>query len=227
MKYEEIIEILHSKANPSNVIGMARFGISSKNTLGVSMPGIREIAKIIKKNHELAIELWDSEIHEARILAGLIAEPKKMTKTLADKWVADFDSWDVCDQVCSNLLDKVEFRDEKIFQWAESDEEFIRRAAFATIATDAVHNKKRDDEEYLQFFPIIIKYASDNRNFVRKAVNWAIRQIGKRSAYLNIKAIELCEELLRIYPEDKTVRWICADALRELTSEKILARIKK
>ncbi len=206
---------------------MARFGIVSKKVFGLSSPMIKALAKKVKKNHELAIELWETGIYESRILAGLIADPQKMNRELTDKWVNDFDNWAICDNTCSNIFDKINFRDEKIFEWAENDKEFVRRAAFATIAYNAVHDKKRDDDEFIMYFPLIKTYAIDNRNFVKKAVNWAIRQMGKRSRYLNSICLELCEELLKLYPSDKTVKWITTDAIRELTDEKILARLKR
>ena len=223
----EIIKVLREFANPENVQGMARFGIASENTLGVSMPIIRQIAKDVKKNHQLALELWDSGIHEAKILAALVAEAKLLTESEMDKWVAEFDSWDVCDQVCGNLFDKSQYFEKKIFEWAIDEREFVRRAAFALIAYSAVHHKKRNDDEYLNYAEIIIKYSNDDRNFVRKAVNWAIRQIGKRSHYLNKKAQELCCEILNAHPNSKSAKWIVSDAMRELKDEKIIARINR
>ncbi len=227
MQMEEIIDTMRGLANPENVKGMARFGISSENTLGISMPEVRNIAKIIKKDHSLALQLWDSGIHEARILAALIAEPKLVTEQMMDKWVSDFDSWDVCDQVCGNLFDKTPYADRKILEWAEDEREYVRRASFALIAYSAVHHKKRDDDEFLQFFDIILKYSTDERNFVKKADNWAIRQIGKRSFYLNEKALELCYSIQQTHTNSKSAKWITADAIRELNDEKIRERIKR
>src|SRR5574344_1524153 len=152
MTYQEVIDTLQALANPENVIGMAKFGIASTNTLGISMPEIRNLAKAIKKDHDLAIQLWNSEFHEARILAALIAEPKKLTVETAEKWVQDFDSWDVCDQVCMNLFDKSESTIDKISEWAADEREFVRRTAFAMIAAISVHQKKRDDSDFLLYF---------------------------------------------------------------------------
>lgn len=221
----DILDELKSLANPENVKGMARFGISSQNTLGIAMPVIRNMAKEYRRNHELALELWDSGIHEARILAALIDDPKKVTERQIERWVSEFDSWDVCDQCCMNLFDKTPFALKKIFEWSEREEIFVKRAAFALMATTAVHNKKLDDEEFIEFFPIIIAKSDDDRNFVRKAVNWALRQIGKRSMYLNRKAIEAAEEILK--QNTKSARWIAKDAIRELKDEKIIDRIRK
>lgn len=220
-----IIEELKSLADPVNVAGMARFGINSNNTLGISMPVIRTMAKEYRGNHELSLELWDSGIHEARILAALIDDPKNVTQAQMEKWVSEFDSWDVCDQCCMNLFDKTPFAVNKIFEWSEREEEFVKRAAFALIATTAVHNKKLSDDEITEFLPVIIDKSDDERNFVKKAVNWALRQIGKRNMYLNRKAIEAAESILK--QNTRSGRWIANDAIRELKDEKIIYRIVK
>ena len=224
MEYDEIIKKLKSLSSPKNVEGMARFGINSKNTLGVSMPNVRKIAKEIGKDHKLAERLWNSKIHEARILASLVDEPEKISEKQMEKWVYDFDSWDVCDQICSNLFDKTEFAYKKVFEWSERKEEFVKRAGFVLMATMSVHDKKMRDSEFQKFFPLIKKYSTDERNFVKKAVNWALRQIGKRNINLNKKAINLAKEIQEI--DSKTAKWIARDALCELENEKIKKRFK-
>jgi 3-methyladenine DNA glycosylase AlkD len=193
---------------------MARFGISAKNTLGISMPILRRMGKEIGKNHTLALELWRSGVHEARILAGLIAEPRKMTPRQMDAWAVDFDSWDVCDQVCMNLFDKTEFAWQKAKIWTSRKEEFIRRAGFALMASLAWHDKGAEDNKFISFFPLIKKAASDERNYVKKAVNWALRQIGKRNPTLRKRTIKLAEEIQKM--NSRSARWIAADAIREL-----------
>lgn len=213
MTAEEIVVRLKSQANPKNVEGMARFGISSKNILGISIPYLRKLAKGVGKNHTLAQELWECGIHEARILAGFIDDPKEVTQKQMDAWVSDFDSWDVCDQVCSSLFDKTPFAFEKAHKWAEDKREFVRRAGFAMMACLAVHDKKAEDEKFIQFFPPIKKYATDERNFVKKAVNWALRQIGKRNGNLLKQARILAEEIRKL--PSPTARWVAGDALRE------------
>jgi 3-methyladenine DNA glycosylase AlkD len=224
MHFKEIIKKLESLKNPKNVDGMARFGIRPKTKVyGVPVPELRKIAKIIKKDHELALKLWDLKIHEARILSGMIADPEKMTDMQIKKWVSDFDSWDVCDQACMNLLNKSKIAKNHIFKFSESKEEFIKRTAFALMAALAVHDKKAEDEDFIKFFPLIKKAATDERNFVRKAVNWALRQIGKRNKSLNVRAIKLAKEILKF--ESKSARWIANDAIRELTSEKIKIKL--
>ncbi|KKS89244.1 MAG: hypothetical protein UV63_C0021G0011 [Microgenomates group bacterium GW2011_GWC1_43_11] len=195
---------------------MARFGINPKNTLGVSIPILRSLAKEIGKNHLLALELWKTSIHEARILAGLIDDPKLVTSIQMDGWVRDFDSWDVCDQVCMNVFDKTAYAHQKAQSWTSHNPEYERRAGFALMAVLAVHDKKASDRDFLQFFPLIEKYADDERNFVKKAVNWALRQIGKRNANLCRHAMIIARKLKK--RESKSARWIGSDAFRELAS---------
>jgi 3-methyladenine DNA glycosylase AlkD len=220
MNASQIIKKLKSHSNPKNVEGMARFGINPKNTLGVSMPLLHKTAKEIGKDHELAQELWNSGIHEAKILAALIDDPKLVDSKQMEKWVRDFDSWDVCDQTCMNLFDKTPFAYQKAIKWAKEKSEFVRRAGFALMATLSVHDKKAKDEQFLKFFPLIKKFSTDERNFVRKANNWALRQIGKRNPFLNKKAIELAEEIQKI--DSKSAKWIANDAIRELKEKRLL-----
>lgn len=224
MQYREIIKKLKSLSNPENVVGMTKFGINPHNTLGISVYIIRDIAKKIGKNHELAQQLWDSKIHEARLLAGFIDEPKRVSEKQMEKWVNDFDSWDVCDQICSNLFDKTPFVYKKVFDWSKREKEFVKRAGFVLIAALAVHDKQVKDEKFEQFFPIIKKCSTDERNFVKKAVNWALRQIGKRNLNLNRKAIKIAGEIQRI--NSKSARWIANDAIREITNEKVQRRLR-
>ena len=214
MELHEVLKILKSHADPRNVAGMARFGINPDNTYGVSIPLLRKMAKKIGKNHALAQGLWDSGIHEARILAGMVADPWQVTDEQMESWVKDFDSWDVCDQVCMNLFDKTEKAYEKAREWAGRDEEFVKRAGFALMACLAVHDKTAPDGKFEQFFPYIVREATDERNFVKKAVNWALRQIGKRNSVLRKKAIQAAREIQKL--DSKSAKWIAGDALREL-----------
>jgi len=223
MQYKEIVSKLKNLANPENVAGMARFGINPDNTLGVPVTEIRQIARQIGRDHRLALELWASGIHEARILACIIDDHKRVTERQMDDWVADFDSWDVCDQCCLNLFRKTEFAYKKVLEWSASDEDFIKRAGFVMMATLAVHDKKSADATFEDWLPIIKKGSTDNRNFVKKAVNWALRQIGKRNLNLNVRAIEAAEEIQQV--DSKSARWIAADALRELTGDAVQQRL--
>ncbi len=223
--YEQILRELKSLANPEAVAGMARFGISPKNTYGVSIPVLRKMAKQIGKNHLLARKLWVSGVHEARILAGIIDDPEMVTEKQMDSWVKDLDSWDVCDQVCSNLFDQTKFADRKAIEWSKRDEEFVKRAGFVLMAALAVHDKEKSDREFEKFFFLIKKEATDERNFVKKSVNWSLRQIGKRSAYLNRLAIKTAEMIQK--KNSKAARWVASDALRELTSEAVQKRLRR
>ncbi len=187
---QNILKRLKSLSNPKAVEGMARFGINPKHTYGVSIPKLRALAKEIGKNHLLARQLRSSRIHEARILAGMIDEPARVTEAQMERWVKDFDSWDVCDQVCSNLFDRTPFAYKKAVEWSARDEEFVKRAGFVLMAALSVHDKKAHDDDFVKFLPIIKREAIDDRNFVKKAANWALRQIGKRNKRLNAAAIK-------------------------------------
>jgi 3-methyladenine DNA glycosylase AlkD len=211
-----VIDLLESKADEYRLVSMKRFAIGNNNMLGVSMPAIRLIARQIGKNNSLAILLWRTKIHEAKILASMLAEPKIFSEANADEWIFDFDSWDICDQCCGNLFVKLPYLEQKIFEYIAHDQEFVKRFSFAMIAVCAVHWKQKEDDYFLQFLPHIISQSTDSRNFVRKAVNWALRSIGKRSLALNDPAIACCETLLA--STNKTANWIGADALKELTS---------
>lgn len=221
---DEILEKLKSLSNPAVVAGMARYGINPAKVYGVNIPPLRNLAREIKKDHALALELWDSGIHEARILATMVDDPKQVNEAQMENWVKGFDSWDVCDQCCSNLFDKTALAWNKAVEWSAREEEFVKRAGFVLMTQLAVHNKKATDEEFLKFLPIIKREAHDNRNFVKKAVNWALRQIGKRNRNLNRAAIATAQEIHA--HESKSAKWIAADALRELTSEAVQQKLK-
>ena len=225
MDYKEIIHHIKSLHNPDAVKGMARFGINPKNTYGVSIPHLRKMAGQIGKNHLLSKKLWSSGIHEARILAGMTDDPAMVTGDQMDRWVNDFDSWGVCDQCCSNLFDKTKYSYSKAAEWAHQDKEFVKRAGFVMMAVLAVHDKNAGDEVFIKFLPLIHKGADDERNFVKKAVNWALRQIGKRNYTLNKKAIATAREIRHM--GSKSARWIAANALRELTSDTVQKRLRR
>jgi len=216
---------LKSLSSLEAVVGMSKFGINSKNTYGISIPKLREIARDIGKNHQLALKLWESSIHESRILASFIDEPEKVTENQLEKWVRDFDSWDVCDQCCSNLFDKTPSAYQKAVEWTRRKEEFVKRAGFVLMAALSVHDKKAEDRVFQEFFPIITREATDDRPYVRKAVNWALRQIGKRNPALNREAIRVAGEIRPI--DSRAARWIASDALRQLTGEKVQERLNK
>ncbi|MBM4448652.1 MAG: DNA alkylation repair protein [Chloroflexi bacterium] len=223
MPYNEIIQRIKSLANPENVEGMARFGINPANTYGVSVPVLRKMARETGRDHELALALWASGIHEARLLACFIDRPDMVTEAQMEGWVKDFDSWDICDQCCSNLFDRTPVAHEKAVAWCEREEEFVRRAGFVLMAALSVHDKKASDEAFLRFLPLIKEYATDQRNFVKKAVNWALRQIGKRNRKLNGAALKTAEEIKKI--DSRSARWIASDAIRELSSDAVQKKL--
>ena len=221
-----ILTILYSKANPKNVEGMARYGIkSTRRVLGVSSKVLFSIAKNIGTNHALALELWKTGVYEARILAALTADPERMKKSTMNSWVKDFDNWAICDGVCMHCFRDTPFAQELAMKWVNRKQEFIRRAGFTLIATLCVNDKKTDDAVFLQYLPIVKKYAQDERTYVKKAVNWALRQIGKRSLWLNPHAIRVAEEIHRM--NSSSAKWIASDALRELRSPAVQKRLKK
>lgn len=220
MNVQDVIDHLKQVANATRLEGMKRYGINTSKALGVTVSELRKIAKSIKKDHRLALELWDTGIHECRILATIIDNYKQVTSQQMDKWVGDFDSWDLCDQACGNLFVRTSYAVEKAFEYTSSEKEFIKRAGFVLIAELQVHNKKIVDEELLKFLPVIEREAWDERNFVKKAVNWALRQIGKRSKFLYGPAIECAKRIAQ--QDSKAAKWIARDAIAEL--EKRFAR---
>lgn len=219
------IEKLKSFSNPKAIEGMARYGITPKKTYGVSIPNLRKIAKEIGVNHELAKKLWEMDIRETRILASMIDDPELVTEEQMKRWVKEFEYWEICDQVCQNLFTYTKFAYQKAIEWSGRNEEFVKRAGFALMAWLAFKDKEAEDDQFEKFLPIIKRESTNNRNFVKKAVNWALRQIGKRNLHLNRKAIEAAKEIQEI--ETKSAKWIASDAIRELTSEAIQERLQK
>jgi 3-methyladenine DNA glycosylase AlkD len=222
---EDVLNRLKEKSNSGNLEGMSRFGIAIEKRLGVSVPDMRKTAKEFGRDRGLALELWRTGIGEARILSSMIDDPEEVTEKQMEKWVKDFNSWDVCDQVCMNLFEKTPWAYQKISEWAERKEEFVKRAAFTLIACLASHDKNAPDDEFIRFFPVLKRGAADERNFVKKAVNWALRNIGKRNVKLNRAAIKFAKEIKRI--DSKTAKWIASDAIRELESNAVQQRLKK
>jgi 3-methyladenine DNA glycosylase AlkD len=221
-----VIEILKNNGTEKNIEGMRRFAIFTEKTFGNNSPFILDLAKHIGKNHELALELWETGYHEARFLACLIADPKKADNELIEKWVHDFNNWAICDSVCGKYFEKTEFALSKIIEWAESDKEYVKRASFALIAWVAVHKKKLRNEDFDIYLELIIKHADDERKYVYKAVNWALRQIGKRNITMAHKSLEICQQILNQYPQSKSARWIVIDTKRELVSKLAEYKIK-
>ncbi len=204
---------------------MARFGIDTTRAVGVTVTELRRFARDLGHDHELAAALWASGVHEARLLASLVDEPAMVSETQMEAWVADLDSWDVCDGVCGNLFDRTPFALDKAVEWSSREPEFQKRAAFALMASAAVHRKDLPDAAFASLLPVIRAQAIDERNYVKKAVSWALRQIGKRSSGLNSQAVRTAEQIERI--DSRTARWVARDALRELRSDAVQARLRK
>jgi 3-methyladenine DNA glycosylase AlkD len=218
-----ILAELRSLGSAENREGQARFGIETARAYGVSIANLRPLARRLGRNHELAAALWATGVHEARILAAFVDEPGKVTPAQMDAWAAEFDSWDLCDQVCGDLFDKTPYAEKKIAKWAKDKREFVRRAAFALTASYSAHAKTVPDATFLPVLDLIERHSTDPRNFVRKAVNWALRTIGKRSTELHAPALALAKKLAA--SDDRAARWIGKDAVRELSDPKQIARI--
>lgn len=220
----KVIKELKNFSSKKNLATQEYFGISVSDSLGLTTPQMRALARKIGKNHELALELWKTEIHEAKHVAIFIADPKQVTEKLMEDWVKDFKSWDTVDNCCGTLFDKTPFAFDKAIEWTQRKKEFEKRAGFSMMAELAMHDKKSADKKHEQFFPYIIKESDDERNFVKKAVNWALRQIGKRNGRLCKKAINVAKEMYK--KGDASSRWIATDALRELEKYQKEGKIK-
>ena len=233
----DILSELRSLGSPENRKGMARYGINVENAFGVSIYDLRKLAKRLGTDHDLALALWTTGNHDARLLACFVDDPAQVTERQTEAWARDFDSWDLCDQATTSLFDRTKHAWVKAHAWAVRDEPWVKRAGFALMAGLASHDKVAKDRAFVKLFPLIEHAASDDRNFVKKAVNWALRNIGKRNRALNAAAI-LCAEKIRAAAnkragaerggdcQARSARWVAADALRELTSAKVRARLK-
>jgi len=220
----EVLRRLRSLSDPRAVEGMARYGITSAKAFGISAPTVRALAKEIGRDQKLSLKLWGSGYLEARAIASLIGDPREVTEAQMERWVRDLDSWAVCDACCGILFDKTPFAFSKALEWSKRKEEFVKRAGFVLIAALAVHDKDRTDRDFVRFLREIVRGSTDERNFVKKAVNWALRQIGKRSKKLNRLAIRTAKEIHRL--DSKSARWIASDALRELKSAPVQRRLE-
>lgn len=222
-RVRDVLKQLNAMADRSRLAGMARYGIATDKALGITVTELRALARTLGRDHDLAAELWETEIHEARLLATMVDEPARVTEAQMEAWVHDLDSWDLCDGLCGNLFDRTRFAFRKAVEWSARDDEFVKRAGFALMAWAAVHRKDAEDGRFADFLPIIRAEATDDRNYVKKAVNWALRQIGKRSPELNRKAVETATQIQHI--DSRSARWIGSDALRELTSDAVRERL--
>ena len=225
MHPEEVMQAIDALASGDVCAGMARFGIPTDNARGVSTPQLKALARRIGRDHALAGRLWASGVFEARVVAAFIDEPDKVTRAQMERWVRDLDSWAVCDACCCYLFRRTPFAWDKAVEWAGRQAEFVKRAGFALMAYLAVHDKGASDAAFAELLPIIEREADDDRPFVRKAVNWALRQIGKRNARLNTLAIAAAERVRD--RGTRAARWIAADALRELRGSAVQARLAR
>ena len=225
MTATEVLQHLQSLSNPENIAGMARFGIHASKVYGVSLPQLKRLARRIGKDHLLAQKLWPSGAHEARLLACFIEDPAAVTTRQMDRWVRDFDNWAVCDGCCLHLFAKVPLAQRRAVAWCVRRREFEKRAGFSMMAVLAVHDKNARDSLFLQWLRLIKDASIDERNFVKKAVNWALRQIGKRNLRLNRAAIQTAKAIQKL--DSKSARWIAADALRELMSDAVQKRLQE
>ena len=231
-----VMDELAGMASEENRAGMARYGINVANAFGVSVYELRRMAKVLGTDHALALALWDTGNHEARLLASMVDDPAAVTEAQMEEWAAAFDSRDVCDQVTSNLFDKTPFAYDKVREWSAAEDEWVKRASFAMAAALAVHDMAAPDERFLAILELVRREAGDGRNFVKKAVNWALRNIGKRNAALHAAAMDTAAAILaaadalaapdRRDPAARSARWVARDALRELRSDKVLRRFR-
>lgn len=215
LNLDQILLELQKLADKDYLEGGKRFGIQARNGIGIRMPSIRLLARSVRKNHALALQLWETEIHEARILASLVDVPEEVTYDQIIFWTEDFYSWDLCDQVIGNLFVKTEFPVHMAIPLTDREEEFVKRAGFVMMAAIAIHRKELNDVTFFPFLEQIERKSDDPRNFVKKAVNWALRQIGKRNTVLKKAAIETAGRIL--LKGCSTSGWIARDALRELS----------
>jgi len=208
---------LMALADPAQAASGVRFGVSAENRLGIRVPALRALAKELGKDHGLALELWETGFAEARTLASMIGEPRQLTAAQMESWVKGFDAWDVCDQACMNLFVKSPLAWQKVRDWAERPEEYVKRAAFALLACLAWHDRSSPDDQFVELLPLIQAGACDQRHFVKKAVSWALRNIGKRNQHLQTVALQVARELETA--DSPAAPWIGRDAVRDLTSE--------
>lgn len=220
---DDIVAHLNTLRNEGNIAGMARFGIDTSTALGITTPQMQAIARQVGRSHERALDLWSTGLRDARMAAILTADPRQLTKQEVRTWAGEFNSWEVVD-TAADLFTQTPFWQDLVAEFAADDREFVRRTAFAMIAGATVHNKQEPDETFIAYLPLIETHAGDPRNFVRKAVNWALRNIGKRNRFCHAPALALAENLAS--SSDRTARWIGKDAVRELKSDKLLARLK-
>jgi 3-methyladenine DNA glycosylase AlkD len=220
---ESVLAWLERRGSKRNRDGMARYGIVAEKAYGVSVGDLRDLGKRLGRSHELALALWETGVYEARMLTPFVDEPERVTPAQMDRWCRDFDNWGICDTVCFHLFDRTPHAWKKVVPWSRRRAEFEKRAAFALLACLALHDKQADDDRFLRTFPLIEKAASDDRNFVKKGVSWALRLIGHRNRALHAAAVELSRKLAA--SGDRTAQWVGKDALRDLTRPAVIKKV--
>jgi 3-methyladenine DNA glycosylase AlkD len=220
-----VLASLKRSGNKKTRDGLSRYGIPADKAVGVSVGKLRQLAKRFGRNHELALALWETDCYEARMLASFVDEPGRVTPHQMDRWSRDFDNWAICDTICFHLFDRTPHAWRKIPQWARRRDEFVKRGAFALLASLTVHDKQAEDERFLRGLVLVERAADDERNFVKKAVNWALRSIGKRNAALHAAAVAVAHRLAD--KDSPAARWVGKDALRELISPAVTRRLAK
>ncbi|MCB9422673.1 MAG: DNA alkylation repair protein [Ardenticatenaceae bacterium] len=228
--YETILQQLEAERNPDALAGMAQYGITPDHAYGIKIPVLRQLARKVRgndkaANHALAQQLWANNTRETRILASMVDVPQLVSEAQMESWAAEFDYWEICDQCCMNLFEKTPFAYQKAVEWGERAEEYVKRAGFVLMARLAVSDKKAADERFTAFLPLIEKEAGDARDMVKKSVNWALRQIGKRNLTLNQQAIAVSERIQQ--QESKAAQWVARDALKELTGTAVQNRLAR
>ena len=222
---ESVLASLEQLSTQRDLDNLARFGIAATNPLGVSMSNIQSLAKRLGQSHELAAALWDTNVYEARLLTSFVDEPERVTAAQMDRWCRDFDNWGICDTVCFKLFDRTPHAWKKVAQWSDKSEEFIKRAAFALLASLAAHDKSATDQQFLDSLPLIERAATDDRNFVKKGVSWALRAVGRRNATINAAAVIVAKRLAT--STEPAARWIGKSAVKELTSALVKRQLAK
>ncbi len=222
---EMILERLEELKDSEAIGWMEKYGITPENAFGIKIPILRKLAKEIGTDHKLALDLWDLNYRETRILASMIDDPDFVTESQMERWASDFDYWEICDQCIMSLFERTKYAYQKVIDWTKREEEYVKRAGYVLIARLAVSDKKADDDVFISFLPLIQKGASDPRNMVKKSVNWALRQIGKRNRDLNKEAIMISNEILHM--DFPSAKWVAKDALKELESELVQNRLKR
>lgn len=227
MTVKEVIEALRDLGTEHHRNQLSRYKIEVQEAFGVKSPDIQTLAKSIGRNHELAIELFDQPIHEAKLIIAFLADPKRLSAETMNHWVSQLYSWDLCDNLCMHLLRKSPLAEKMAFKWVIDDREFVRRSGLVVMTSLTIHNKKASNESLLKFTEAALPFVTDERNFVKKAVSWLLRTQGKRNLTLRETILKKCDEITALHPSSKSGSWIVADVRRELMKRQLVERLEK